>query len=140
VGCCVREKIVEVFYFKQKKLVCFSIGNMDSKKKCIFLQYTNMRDIFNSCVGFEWNAGNSNKNWMRHKVSRVECEQAFFNTPIIVGDDSKHSILEKRWYLLGKTDLEWLLFIVFTVRNNLIRVISARDMSKKERKIYYEKI
>ena len=97
-----------------------------------------MNEVFNKCNGFEWDEGNSLKNQVKHKVSKVECEQVFFNEPLIVHDDLKHSQNEKRWFLLGNTDLQRLLFIVFTIRNNLIRVISARDMNKKERKIYYE--
>ncbi len=99
-----------------------------------------MEELFKNCTGFDWDKGNINKNWERHSVTRVECEQIFFNSPVIVGDDEEHSEVEKRWFLLGKTDLNRLLFAVFTVRNSLIRVISARDMSKKERGIYHEKI
>jgi uncharacterized DUF497 family protein len=70
-----------------------------------------------------------------------ECEETFFNQPLIVFDDIKHSKSEKRFYSLGRTDKERKLFMVFTIRNSLIRVISARDMSKKERERYnnYEK-
>lgn len=99
-----------------------------------------MEEFFKSCTGFDWDKGNVNKNWERHSVTYVECEQVFFNSPVIVGDDERHSKDEKRWFLLGRTDQNRLLFVVFTVRNNLIRVISARDMSKKERRIYHEKI
>jgi uncharacterized DUF497 family protein len=91
-----------------------------------------------SIIGFEWDKGNIDKNWIKHKVSPSECEQIFFNQPLFVTDDLKHSIDEKRFYALGKTDTKRLLFIVFVVRKNHIRIISARDMSKKERSIYYE--
>lgn len=97
-----------------------------------------MKEILQQCTGFEWDDGNSNKNWILHQVSRSECEQVFFNEPLVVGDDKKHSQHERRWYLLGKTDSGRLMFIVFTIRNTLIRVISARDMHKKERRIYNE--
>lgn len=106
---------------------------------CISLQYTIMKNIFAGCIGFDWDDGNSEKNWILHQVSRNECEQVYFNAPIIVGDDIFHSQSELRWFLLGKTDNKHLLFIVFTIREKLIRIISARDMSKKERRIYYEK-
>jgi len=99
-----------------------------------------MEVIFKYCTGFEWDDGNSNKNWIRHKVTQNECEQVFFNTPVIVKDDTKHSDTEKRWYLLGRTDTNRFLFVVFTIRKNLIRIISARDMNKKERNIYYERL
>lgn len=59
---------------------------------------------------------------------------------MIVAEDNKHSTKEKRWYMLGRTDTDRKLFIVFTIRKNLIRVISARNMNKKERNIYHEKV
>jgi uncharacterized DUF497 family protein len=99
-----------------------------------------MEEILNNCEGFEWDKGNSEKNWIRHRVTQGECEQVFFNEPIIVSNDEKHSQTESRWFLLGRTDSEKLLFIVFTVRKKMIRVISARDMNKKERKNYNEQV
>ena len=99
-----------------------------------------MEGLFKNCTGFDWDEGNVNKNWERHRVPFIKCEQVFFNAPLIVGDDEKHSLVERRWFLLGRTDANRFLFVVFTFRNNLIRVISARDMSKKERRIYREKI
>ena len=92
----------------------------------------------NSCIGFQWDKGNSEKNWEKHKVTKNECEQVFFNLPFLVEEDTEHSISEKRWYILGQTDSRRFLFIVFTIRDQLIRVISARDMNKKEKEIYYE--
>ncbi|MBU8849534.1 MAG: BrnT family toxin, partial [Desulfobacterales bacterium] len=56
--------------------------------------------------------------------------------PLLIQDDILHSTTEKRYYALGKTNTNRFLFVVFTVRNNFIRVISARDMSRKERKVY----
>lgn len=61
-----------------------------------------MKDIFADCIGFDWDDGISEKNWILHQVSRNECEQVFFNAPIIVGDDTFHSQSEKSWFLLGK--------------------------------------
>jgi uncharacterized protein len=60
----------------------------------------------------------------------------FFNQPIVVAEDSVHSKAEERLYALGRTDADRLLFAVFTVRKDKIRIISARDMSSKERKVY----
>lgn len=97
-----------------------------------------MREIFQQCIGFDWGDGNPEKNWILHRVSRSECEQSFFSDPLVVADDENHSQTGKRYYLLGQTDLGRLLFIAFTIRENLIRVISARDMSKKERSICNE--
>jgi len=88
------------------------------------------------CTGFQWDDGNSEKNWISHQVAKSECEQIFFNQPLVIGNDEKHSKIEKRYYVLGQTDSDRQLYIVCTVRQNLIRVISARDMSKKEREVY----
>jgi len=99
-----------------------------------------MKNIFDKCEGFQWDEGNSQKNWEKHKVIRMECEQVFFNKPYIISDDKKHSNKEKRWFALGRTDSGRTLFLVFTIRNNLVRIISARDMNKKEREIYNEEI
>lgn len=85
------------------------------------------------CVGFDWDKTKSQE---KHSVMWWECEKAFFNTPFVVFDDLKHSTSEKRLYSLGVTNTNRKLFIVFTIRKNLIRVISARDMHKKERNIY----
>ena len=93
-------------------------------------------DLF-KCTGFQWDAGNLEKNWILHRVSRSECEQVFFNQPIIIGNDEKHSELENRYYVLGKTDQTRRLFLVCTIRGQLIRIISARDMSRKEREVYH---
>ena len=97
-----------------------------------------MRQELKQCEGFEWDEENADKNWLLHQVSHTECEQAFFNEPLVVANDEKHSHSEKRYFLLGQTDLGRLLFIVFTLRKNLVRVISARDMHKKEREIYHD--
>ncbi|WP_457669778.1 BrnT family toxin [Thiolapillus sp.] len=94
------------------------------------------KDVLKACTGFQWDDGNSEKNWLVHQVSTSECEQFFFNQPLIVKDDDKHSLVEKRYFALGQTDQARKLFLVFTIRQSLIRVISARDMSKREREVY----
>jgi len=86
--------------------------------------------------GFDWSGGNAEKNWERHGVSPSESEQIFFNRPMFVSDDIAHSEHEKRFYVLGQTDGRRELFIAFTMRGKHIRVISARDMNRKERRIY----
>jgi len=93
-------------------------------------------DILAKCTGFEWDKHNSEKIKTKHDVKPVECEQVFFNLPVIAGDDEKHSEIENRFYVLGQTDSRRLLFLVFTVRKDKLRVISARDMNKKERRVY----
>jgi len=97
-----------------------------------------MNKLIENCLGFQWDEGNSDKNWLKHKVSKNECEQVFFNLPLVVEEDTEHSDIEKRWYILRQSDSKRLLFIVFTIRNQLVRVISARNMNKKEKEIYYE--
>lgn len=99
-----------------------------------------LRKILAGCTGFDWDDNNSDKNWAAHRVSDGECEQIFFNRPLLAGDDRKHSNFEKRYFALGRTDLDRLLFIAFTIRSDQIRVISARDMNDKERRKYHEKI
>jgi len=92
---------------------------------------------FQEVTGFEWDEGNKDKNFLGHKVSNGECEQLFFNEPLIIIDDVKHSGREQRHAALGRTDDDRRLLIIFTMRGRLIRVISARDMNRKERN-YYE--
>lgn len=86
--------------------------------------------------GFQWDAGNAEKNWVSHQVRASECEQVFFNRPLIVAADVAHSEWEERFFVLGQSDSGRELFLVFTLRRDLIRVISARDMSRKERKVF----
>lgn len=93
-------------------------------------------DLLQKCTGFEWDAHNAEKNWQKHRVSPSGCEQMFFNRPLTIADDVRHSKNENRFYALGHSDGGRRLFVVFTVRNDLIRVISARDMNQKEKKAY----
>ncbi len=88
------------------------------------------------CEGLQWDAGHATKIWEKHLVTTRECEEIFLAEPLIVGADERHSVGEERWYALGQTDAGRLLFVAFTIRGRLIRVISARDMSRKERRIY----
>jgi uncharacterized DUF497 family protein len=93
----------------------------------------NLRDI----IGFDWGEGNARKN-EKHNVSMAEAEQVFFNAPLLVLEDSKHNKQEPRFHALGKSDENRQLHITFTLRQagRKIRIISARDMHKKERAIY----
>ncbi|MEK7679929.1 MAG: BrnT family toxin [Deltaproteobacteria bacterium] len=92
--------------------------------------------LFQKCTGFERDAHNAEKNWRKHGVTPSECEQIFFNRPLVVADDLKHSEKEKRFYALGHTDGGRMLFVVFAVRRDKIRVISARNTNRKERRAY----
>ena len=92
------------------------------------------------CTGFEWDAANAEKNRELHRVSRLETEEVFFNRPILVVPDEEHSQRERRYAGLGQTNAGRKLSIIFTVRGNLIRVISARGMSRRERRFYEQAI
>ncbi len=93
-------------------------------------------ETWSECAGFEWDEGNADKNWQKHAVADFECEEVFFNQPLVVRHDPKHSQREARYYALGCTGQARLLFVAFTVRRNLIRVISAREVTRKERRLY----
>jgi uncharacterized DUF497 family protein len=89
-------------------------------------------------TGFDWDDGNVRKSADKHGVSQAEAESVFFNDPLIVAEDAKHSERERRFNALGKTAQNRLLHITFTLRQNgtMIRVISARDMHRRERQAY----
>jgi hypothetical protein len=95
-----------------------------------------LADLIAKCSGFDWDEGNLPKIWETHKVSGAEYEQIFFNHPVVAARDEKHSSVEDRYYTLGHTDAGRLLYAVFIIRDYLIRPISARDMNRKERKVY----
>jgi len=97
-----------------------------------------MKNELEDISGFQWDEGNAEKNRFTHQVENWECEQVFFNVPLLILGDLKHSSTEKRWAGFGHTDDGRLLVVVFTKRGNLIRIISARDMHRKERKFYEE--
>ncbi len=88
-------------------------------------------------TGFEWDRGNRGKN-ATHRVSDDECEEVFFNLPLVLGPDEAHSQQEVRYYVLGHTNTGRRLFLAFTMRGTRIRVISARDMTRRERRAYDE--
>ena len=93
-------------------------------------------DPLRSCSGFEWDEGNLEKNWELHRVPFWEAEEIFFNEPLVITPDREHSEQEARYLALGRTDSGRLLFISFTVRRSLIRVISARNMTRREVRTY----
>jgi hypothetical protein len=99
-----------------------------------------MKTVLSNGEGFAWDEGNSDKNWYLHPVTNGECEEIFFNLPLLIALDFKHSTSEQRYYALGRTDADRWLFVAFTVRNNLIRVISARDMNDRETRSYAGRI
>ena len=87
-------------------------------------------------TAFDWDEGNRNKNWLRHKATNEESEQIFYNQPLVVFEDKKHSQKEKRLVAYGVTDEGRKLTAVFTIRGDKIRIVSARDQNKKERRTY----
>ena len=99
-----------------------------------------MKNIISNCKGFQWDQGNLDKNWELHQVTNSECEEIFFNSPFVVTSDTKHSHQEQRYYALGRTDTDRWLFIAFTIRDDFIRVISARDMNERESRKYGKQI
>lgn len=90
--------------------------------------------------GFDWDEGNARKSEERHGVTRVEAEQVFSSDPLLLLMDEEHSNVEERYHALGRTNQGRKLFVSFTLRagGQVIRVISARDMSRKERARYDE--
>ena len=93
---------------------------------------------FSSIAGFQWDEGNSQKSAQKHDVHPTEVEEIFFNTPLIISNDDKHSRDEKRYLALGMTNKKRFLTVIFTLResNTLIRIISSRDQHQKERIVY----
>ena len=96
--------------------------------------------IISKLEGFKWDEWNAEKNILKHEVYPGECEEVFFNNPTLGEAILSKSKSETRYYALGITDKKRMLAIIFTIRGNKIRVISARDMSKKERMSYERQI
>jgi uncharacterized protein len=94
--------------------------------------------VFPKPIVFEWDQGNSEKNWISHHVKNEESEEVFFDEKKKIAKDVFHSGKEQRWILLGKTKKGTILFVVYTMRQQIVRIISARKINKKEA-ILYEK-
>jgi uncharacterized protein len=95
-----------------------------------------VKDPLASCIGFDWDEANAGKNWKRHRVTPEEAEDVFFHDPFVLRSDQGHSRGEKRYRALGRTSGDRRLFIAFTIRRSLVRVISVRDMTHREREEY----
>ena len=98
-----------------------------------------MARILPKPIAFNWDKGNIDKNLIKHNITNKEIEEAFTNKPLILFKDIRHSQKEERFLAYGKTNENNKLHIVFTIRNNKIRIISARIQSKKERRFYEKK-
>jgi len=94
------------------------------------------RDPLAECTGFDWDEAKGEKNWEKHSVALWECEEVFLNRPILVRGDPQYSRAEERYYALGRSDSGRLLFVAFTIRRKLIRPISFRGRTAKERRHY----
>lgn len=92
--------------------------------------------MIDNITGFDWDEGNSFKNKIKHDVETWEAEEVFLNEPLLLSEDEKHSQDEDRYHALGKTNKGRRLLIAFTIRDQQIRVISARPMDKDERSKY----
>jgi len=99
----------------------------------------NFEELFKQIESFDWDIWNQLKNITKHQVENKECEDVFFNQPKMVDVDEKHSATEKRYKIAGMTDQGRWLLVVFTIRKEKIRIISARDQSKKE-KLEFKKL
>jgi len=89
-------------------------------------------------IEFVWDKGNKDKNWLKHKVANQECEEAFFDKKKKTFKDELHSKGEEKFRIIGKARQGRCLFVVFTIRDSKIRIISARDTNRKEVKLYEE--
>jgi len=88
--------------------------------------------------GFEWDAGSTEKNVLRHGVSQGEAEELFFVAPLVLLEDEQRSASERRFLIFGPTGSGRLLTAAFTVRRKRIRIASVRDMSRLERRRYVQ--
>lgn len=95
-----------------------------------------MMVVISEPVEFHWDEGNRNKNWVKHKVSNFECEEVFQDAKRKIFGDRLHSGGEERFRIIGKTTMGRILFVVFTIRRKKIRIISARDLNRKEVCLY----
>ena len=91
---------------------------------------------FKQPVQYDWDKGNIVKNLLKHGVTTVECEEVFGDDNKVVFADVKHSQREKQHIIIGKTKYSRLLYVVFTIRRKNVRVISARDLNRKEAHYY----
>lgn len=96
-------------------------------------------DIIPEPLEFEWDKGNINKNFTKHRINNEEAEQVFLDEKSVFSEDSKHSKTENRYQIIGKSENNKLLNVIFTIRNKKIRIISVRSANKKEKRLYEKK-
>ena len=112
------------------------IHGQNNPRLYIYEAYDFLMIDWSRILGFEWDSGNALKSIDKHGVSCEEAESVFAQDEILVLKDDRHSQDEERWHAFGRSNQERLLSVTFTVRENLLRVISARPMNKRERKNY----
>jgi uncharacterized DUF497 family protein len=96
-------------------------------------------DILPEPLSFEWDNGNLPKNLHKHDVTYQEAEEVFSNRPLVATRDIEHSTPKRqRYWAFGRTRSNRKLFAAFTLRNDKIRIISIRDMTKTEEDAYEE--
>lgn len=95
---------------------------------------------FSKITEFEWDEGNIDKSWKKHGITPIESEEIFFQKPLLLFPDTKHSAKESRFIALGRTKQGKQLVISYTMRKDKIRIISARMQNKKERNIYEKEV
>ena len=93
-------------------------------------------ELLNDITGFDWDEGNLETSWVKHQVRWSESEEVFLRRPLLIAKDEGHSRAESRYAAWGETANERRLFVVFTIRGSQIRIVSARDMSRVERRAY----
>ena len=96
-------------------------------------------DVLKGVVGFDWNEANI-EHIAEHGVTPDEAEEVFSDEDNVQDEDIEHSIIEKRFLIIGKTEKGRLLYQIFTRRGDKIRVISSRDINKKEVHLYEKKV
>ena len=94
--------------------------------------------VWQEPMQFQWDAGNQEKNWIKHRVTHAECEETFFDPHKRLLHPALHGESETRHVLIGYTAGKRLLFVVFTIRGHTVRVISARDTHRREKSLYEE--
>ncbi|OGG12689.1 hypothetical protein A3D77_04195 [Candidatus Gottesmanbacteria bacterium RIFCSPHIGHO2_02_FULL_39_11] len=95
-------------------------------------------DTLSGVVEFDWNEANIT-HITNHNVTPEEAEEIFSDKNNVLIEDIKHSQLERRLLIIGKTQKGRILYQIFTRRGNKIRVISSRDINRKEIKLYEKK-
>lgn len=94
--------------------------------------------VWREPIQFQWDVGNQEKNWIKHRVTNAECEEVFFDPHKRILGSALHARDETRYALIGQTQGDRLLIAVFTMRGHTVRVISARDVNRRERGLYEE--